>query len=236
VLAAALPKVQLCLQDANALGRESGMLALGALSTGCMDEMAVYLPQLFPLLIQVKLDLAVLCAGILCFSKRLFVFPNRCLFLTQSMTDSLPEMRAISCWVLSRYCCLFYHLGMSEQEREQTEGFSTLGENCYITTVQALLTAMFDPTPRVQVAACSAVGVLVENCYSASLLNRLLPSILSAINRAFAVYGVKSALLLVDTIGTIADTVRSDLKQPQYTALYLPQLMQRFDSLEDFGE
>ena len=33
--------------------RESGMLALGALSTGCLAEMGQYLPQLFPFLIQV---------------------------------------------------------------------------------------------------------------------------------------------------------------------------------------
>ena len=33
--------------------RESGMLALGALSTGCLIEMGQYLPQLFPFLVQV---------------------------------------------------------------------------------------------------------------------------------------------------------------------------------------
>ena len=60
-----------------------------------------------------------------------------------------------------------------------------------------------------------------------------LPHVLSAISTAFDTYGVKSSLILVDTIGTIADSVREDLKNPGYTAMYLPKLMHKFNSLED---
>lgn len=60
VLPHALAAIQLKLQagaggsgSAEVWVRESGMLALGALSTGCLIEMGQYLPQLFPFLIQV---------------------------------------------------------------------------------------------------------------------------------------------------------------------------------------
>lgn len=62
VLPHALAAIQLKLQagaggsgSAEVWVRESGMLALGALSTGCLIEMGQYLPQLFPFLIQVIL-------------------------------------------------------------------------------------------------------------------------------------------------------------------------------------
>ena len=65
VLPHALAAIQLKLQagaggsgSAEVWVRESGMLALGALSTGCLVEMGQYLPQLFPFLIQVTIDYA----------------------------------------------------------------------------------------------------------------------------------------------------------------------------------
>ena len=69
VLPHALPSIQLKLQaptapaegspghgavpgpDDGVWQRESGMLALGALSTGCLPDMGPYLPQLFPFLV-----------------------------------------------------------------------------------------------------------------------------------------------------------------------------------------
>jgi hypothetical protein len=58
----ALPKIQELFQQGDSRVRESGMLALGALSTGCVDEMAQYIPQLFPFLLQVRLlSIAVDC-------------------------------------------------------------------------------------------------------------------------------------------------------------------------------
>jgi len=53
VLAVALPRIQTCFQDTgDILIRESGMLALGALSTGCIDAMLSYLPDLCPFFLQ----------------------------------------------------------------------------------------------------------------------------------------------------------------------------------------
>jgi transportin-1 len=203
ILSFALPKIQESFQSGDVLVRESGMLALGALSSGCLDDMADYIPQLFP-------------------------------FLIQNMLDSLPEMRSISCWVLSRYCALF----------EEHNGES-LGGGYYEQTLQALLATMFDVKPKVQVAACSALCILIENSFYApqssapdapevNLVSLFIPAILQAVNKAFLVYGVKSSLILIDSIGTLADTVGTDLRNPAYTALYLPQLVAKYNELDDF--
>lgn len=174
----------------------------------------------------------------------MFAVCHNCL---QNIQASLPEMRSISCWVLSRYCSLFPSLGVPPGQSEQ-QGPSAEGQACYVQTLHALLAAMFDATTKVQVAACSALGILVEQSFyvatsdsssgedSQNILVPHLPAVLTSISRAFDVYGVKSSLILIDTIGTIADNVGAELKAPQYTALYLAKLMHRFDALEDFGK
>jgi len=222
VLNAALPKIQSCFQHADVLVRESGMLALGALSTGCMDALLPHLAQIFP-------------------------------FLLQNFSDPLPEMRSISCWVLGRYCGLFAEMGSTVLDKNtNTEHMvNPEGQSFYQQSLQALLATMFDHTAKVQVAACSALCGLVEASFfvtvpaastaaaveqshvEVNVLISQLPAILTAISQAFDKYGIKSTLILIDTIGTIADTVREELKNPQLTALYFPKLMGKLAELED---
>ena len=174
------------------------------------------------------------------------------LFIIKNFADPLPEMRSIACWVLSRYCCLFADMPDVQDGNNNNGGGGGSsaagdGRGYYLQSLQVLLSAMFDAKPKVQVAACSALCVLVENSFycnnnndssSSNVLSGHLPAILTAISRAFELYGVKSALILVDTIGTLADTVGEELRLlgPQCTALYLPRLMQKFGELEDYGK
>ena len=153
------------------------------------------------------------------------------------MGDGLPEMRAISCWVLSRYCPLYADLpqqhssgGSSSNGSSTAVAMSGGGQEMYLQTLHALLQAMFDTQPKVQIAACSALSVLIEHCYyihtttnttnttntQENILTSQLYTILNAINRAFDLYGVKSSLILIDTIGTIAAV--------SYTHLTLPTI------------
>ena len=50
--------------------------------------------------------------------------------------------------------------------------------------------------------------------------------------KAFSLYGVKSSLILVDTIGTIADIVGDALSDRTFVVLYFPNLMEKFVELE----
>lgn len=49
-----------------------------------------------------------------------------------------------------------------------------------------------------------------------------------------AAYGVKSKMLLIDTLATLADCVGTDLAEPAFTALYLPALMAVFRAVPDY--
>lgn len=146
-----------------------------------------------------------------------YLFP--CYTLTQHVQDPLPEMRSISCWVLSRYCSLYECMNDTDNSNSSPTAASA-GSVYFTQTLQVLLSTMFDPMPKVQIAACSALAILIENSFYISNItsntsdsgseNILLPhihTILTAFARAFEVYGVKASLVLVDTIGTIADTI-----------------------------
>ena len=209
VLPHALPAIQLKLQAPVAAApsssshvpgpedgvweRESGMLALGALSTGCLKEMGQYLPQLFP-------------------------------FLVQNLGEPTPEMRSIACWVLSRYCTWIF-----DDAQVLSEGSS---ERYFTQMLEALLQIMLDPRPKVQAACCSALCTLVEVAGPDPVLPYL-PQIFTHVQGAFALYGVKSSLILIDTIGTLADTVGDALCDPALVPLFLPVLMAKFGELED---
>eukprot|EP01038_Epipyxis_sp_PR26KG_P008586 gene8586-11601_t len=217
ILVAALPKIQENFTNDSVIVQESGMLALGALSTGCFNEMLSYLPQLFP-------------------------------FLINNLSNELPEMRSISCWVLSRYCGLFSEdktiIESNNRNNEIQEFVVTQGSLFYEETLLSLLRTMNDDKPKVQVAAGSALCLLVENSFTVShiseaniernILNPHLPVLLTVLNNCFQNYGVKSSLILIDTIGTLADTVGQVLCNPAYTPLYFPNIIQKFNELDDF--
>jgi transportin-1 len=169
------------------------MLALGALSTGCLVEMGQYLPQLFP-------------------------------FLIQNLADPTPEMSSIACWVLSRYCSWIF-----EDKQVQMEGAS---DRYFIQLLEALLGILLDPRPKVQTACCSALCTLIEVAGPDPIIP-FLPQLLSYIEQAFSIYGIKSSLILVDTIGTVADIVGDALSDNTLVPLYFPKLIEKFGELED---
>ena len=91
---------------------------------------------------------------------------------------------------------------------------------------------MLDPRPKVQTACCSALCTLVEVA-GPDPVTPYLPQLMTYVQQAFSLYGVKSTLILVDTIGTIADVVGDALADRSLVALYFPKLMEKFVELED---
>ena len=197
--------------------------------------MAQYIPQLFPFLLQVIIIVNSLlvskvssCSftfpflGCKCESDQiLYYFVFYFMPFLQHVQDPLPEMRSISCWVLSRYCSLYECMNDADNNNNTSGGatVTSVGSVYYTQTLQVLLSTMFDPMPKVQIAACSALAILIESSFyistsdsnnnsgSDSIVLPHVHTILSAFARAFDVYGVKASLVLVDTIGTIADTI-----------------------------
>lgn len=75
----------------------SAILALGAISEGCFDEMEDHLPSVVPYLIGSITD-SVVC-------RELFAFIDVMCLVVVSLNDGLMQslVRSISCWTLSRY-------------------------------------------------------------------------------------------------------------------------------------
>ncbi|RYY68177.1 hypothetical protein EON63_25070, partial [archaeon] len=190
-----------------------GMLALGALCNGCLYALSPFLPPLFPLLLS-------------------------------SLSDPLPEMRSIACWVLSKFSALYPETSIHTNDDAQTPPSSQsltphththTPSYYYLQSLYTLLPLLLDPHPKVQVAALSAMSILVEHSYGImdmdgygngygdgnggdgdgygdeygnhNILTPHILSILSAFHIAFPLYGNKSKLLSVDMIGVIIDTL-----------------------------
>jgi transportin-1 len=189
VLPYALSAISSLLPSTDVWDRECGMLALGALSRGCQEDLTEFVPQILP-------------------------------HLLENMVNTIPELRSIACWTLGRFCYMII-----DQENAQV-GNENLGK-----LLQVIVAVMLDPKPKVQSAACSALCTLIEE--AGDRIKYFVQPILVNVGEAFKVYGVKNALLLCDTIGTLADNIGADLAHPQLTALYLPQLMKTFDAYDD---
>ena len=149
-------------------------------------------------------------------------------FLLRLLSDDMPEVRSIAAWVLSRYCSWMFE-GLDEEE--MTAGGVA---QCLEAVIQTLLATMLDSVPKVQSAACSAMCVVIDE--GQEYITPYIPMILPVLQRAFMLYGVKNQLVLCDTIGTLADSVGSALASPEYSNLYLPILIKKFNETEDYND
>mmetsp|Transcript_74295 Transcript_74295/g.124000 ORF Transcript_74295/g.124000 Transcript_74295/m.124000 type:complete len:895 (+) Transcript_74295:39-2723(+) len=186
ILPTLLPLLQERLASSEWEIRESGILALGAIAEGCIDHIAVYLPQLTP-------------------------------WLIQTLSDSKPLVRSITCWTLSRYS-----KWVVEQPSPET----------YLRPLmEELLKRVLDHNKKVQEAACSSFATLEEEA-QLELVPYLEP-ILRNLIFAFSKYQARNLLILYDAIGTLADAVGSELDRPQYVSILMPPLIERWSVLRD---
>ena len=178
------------------------MLTLGALSHGCSDDMAQYLPELLPILLNsVK---------------------------GQPGQDMPPEVRCISCWVLGRYSEFWF----CPDNDEDAACFLPRGAKSIDTQksiIEALVTVMLDRTPRIQAAACSALTAVFESVASdeengndITILDSCLTDMVVQFNRAFEVYGIKNTLILCDTVGTFCDSISPNSLQTMHSTSNTP--------------
>lgn len=76
--------------------------------------------------------------------------------------------------------------------------------------------------PQVQQAACSAFATLEEDAGSRLLpyLSHVLPYMAEAMDR----YQTRSLIVLFDTLGTLADSVKHELATQEHVAVFLPKV------------
>ena len=85
--------------------------------------------------------------------------------------------------------------------------------------------------PQVQCSACSALCTLFEAAGAA--LEPHIAEILTSMRACFGAYGIKSTMILIDAIGTLADSVGSSLAEPEFSELYLPAVFALLRGRED---
>ncbi|KAG2237769.1 hypothetical protein INT48_009708, partial [Thamnidium elegans] len=138
-------------------------------------------------------------------------------YLLKSMGDPQPLVRSISCWAISRFSNWLVH------EHKATSFFEPV--------LFGLLNRLLDSNQRVQESACTGFIVLAE--FAAKRLVPYIYTVLTHTNRAFAVYKRKNRLFLYDALGTLADSVKAELNQPQYIYLLMPPLITKWNELSD---
>lgn len=215
ILPIALPCIERGLQSSEVYQQEAQLLALGALSAGCQTKMKPYLPQLLPY------------------------------FMRVVEFGEVPELRAIGCWVLGRYC----------HGWDPLSSFNDNSLSDALVVTLSLINAMKDVSPRVQTAACSALCAIIayaadeddgedvsdEAANAAAVLHEVyLHPLFKSISICFEHYGVKNRLILCDLIGTCADALGDVVvlqKSPEsLTELYMPHLTRLLLSADEASE
>ncbi|PJF16863.1 hypothetical protein PSACC_03332 [Paramicrosporidium saccamoebae] len=126
-------------------------------------------------------------------------------FLLQCLQSTVPIVRAISAWTLSRYA----------------------GHLAVPAVLTALVQLMGDSNKRVQHAACTAVSVFAEK--QCALTGSILPLIMQTAHKVLSFYPNRNVAVLYDMVGTIADRIDClDHADLEAFSLILPLLMQRW--------
>ncbi|KAI8339859.1 armadillo-type protein [Chlamydoabsidia padenii] len=143
-------------------------------------------------------------------------------YLLTHLNDPKPLVRSITCWTLGRYT---HWIAQASQQnpaayKHYLEPF-----------IDTILRRVLDNNKRVQEAACSSLSSLEEEA-TTQLIPYLQP-ILSTLTLAFEKYQHHNMLLLLDTVGTLADVVGDALNMPQYIEMIMPPLIKQWQLTVD---
>lgn len=137
-------------------------------------------------------------------------------YLITCLSDKKALVRSITCWTLSRYA----HWVVTQPHDQYLKPL-----------MEELLKRILDTNKRVQEAACSAFATLEEE--ACTELVPYLGFILKTLVFAFSKYQHKNLLILYDAVGTLADSVGSNLNQPEYINILMPPLIEKWNQLQD---
>ncbi|KAJ3717950.1 armadillo-type protein [Lentinula raphanica] len=142
-------------------------------------------------------------------------------YLINTLNDSNPLTKSITCWTLGRYASWI------TQPKSDEDGASRF----FGPTMEGLLRMVLDNNKRVQEAACSGFSTLMED--AGMELAPYLEPILRNLVCAFEKYQHKNMLVLYDAVGTLADAVGRELSNRTYVEILMPPLTNRWAKLKD---
>ncbi|KAE9387027.1 ARM repeat-containing protein [Gymnopus androsaceus JB14] len=141
-------------------------------------------------------------------------------YLINTLNDSKPLVRSITCWTLGQYAS-WTAQPISDEHKQKY----------FIPTMEGLLRMVLDNNKRIQEAGCSAFATLEEN--AGMELAPYLEPVLRNLVFAFEKYQHKNMLILYDAVGTLADAVGQELSNPTYVEILMPPLTNRWAKLKD---
>jgi transportin-1 len=135
-------------------------------------------------------------------------------FMMAQLTDaiSIPQLKMIAAWCLGRYSN--WAVGQVHNGQPDILGKMT----------EALMGRILDVNRKVQVAICSAFGVLVE--VSGDLLTPYLEPVYRTFVQALNLYHTRSLITLFDVMGSMADYLGPIIGEGQLPAIIVPPLQQ----------
>ncbi|KAJ2778423.1 hypothetical protein GGI15_004181 [Coemansia interrupta] len=139
-------------------------------------------------------------------------------YLIQWFKHEKALVRSIACWSASRYG----RWAMFSSEPNTLKVY-------FEPLLAGLLETMMDNNKRVQEAACSAFATLEE--LAGPYMVPYIQPVLETLIRAFDLYQRKNLIILYDAIGTLAESVGSELNHPAFVQLLMPNMMKRWENL-----
>ena len=129
------------------------------------------------------------------------------------LPDVLPQVKSISCWTLSRYASWMV---------EQVETGAQPELIQYICEITAVL--MLNRSKKVQVAACSALGVYIEH-FGDFVLPFLEETLFPSFVKAMYMYHARSFIVLCDTMGILANVLGEPIGERNLPNILIPALL-----------
>lgn len=213
VLPHCLPLIERRLQnDAYWEVQESGVLALGAVSKGCLKDLEQDTPAVLELLVRLSASNKPLLRSISCWCLTRFA-P----WYSQQDGGGLDDFGNPS----------------SPSSAGSAPGHTSVKREVFLQQIlKALLLRMLDRNKCVQEAACSAVAVVEENARYA--LIPYLPLMCDCFNKALLTYQTRNLSYLYDVIGTLAKMLQNRLVEEcpkEYLKAMIDPLVGRFEKL-----
>jgi transportin-1 len=136
----------------------------------------------------------------------------------QEQPEHLPQVKSIAAWTISRYASWAV-----EQVQTGVQG------HLLAQMTEIFLARLGDRNRRVQVACCSAFGVVME--VAGDLMAPYLEPVYQGLTAALTRYQGRSLLILFDVLGILADFCGAAIAEGNLPAIYMPALLHLFDGL-----
>ena len=137
---------------------------------------------------------------------------------TPETPANLPQVKGIAAWTIGRYASWAV-----EQVQTGMQG------HLLAQMTEVFIERLKDRNRKVQVACCSAFGVMMEA--AGDLMSPYLEPVFQALVLALSRYQGRSLVILFDTFGIMADCVGPGIAEGHLPSMFIPPLMQFWDGL-----